>query len=221
MDNMTNEMLVARIVSGSQAEIALAQLLHNLRPMIMLLGKKHLGSIPIYDADDYFQEGSLVLWKLVSQNRYNAQAGKFSNLFYTAFQRKCLSLYRSYVLKNYIQIAESEDFYHYGYQVSILTEDDYAKRYRETHRQQCRTWTEKQQAAKPPKPITPKLTPEERREQKRLRSRQYHEAHREECNRRKREWYQKNRDYARLYQKAYANGVRIGKKGPPPKIKSE
>ena len=90
MDSMTNEMLVAMIASGDRADLALAQLLHNLKPMMLLLGKKHLGSIPIYDADDYFQEGSLVLWKLVSQNRYNAEGGKFSNLFYTAFQRKCL-----------------------------------------------------------------------------------------------------------------------------------
>ena len=56
MDSMTNEMLVGMIASGDRADIALAQLLHNLKPMMMLLGKKHLGSIPIYDADDYFQE---------------------------------------------------------------------------------------------------------------------------------------------------------------------
>lgn len=104
--------------------------------MMIKLGKKHLSKIPIYNLDDHVQEGSIVLWQLVESKKFNWE-GKFGTYFYATFARRCINLYRDYVLNNMIVLSESEDSCGYGYNLSTLVEDEYAKQYREKHRKEC------------------------------------------------------------------------------------
>lgn len=201
MNVISNEELVRRIYSQEQAESAFQQLIINLRPMMIKIGRIHLSKIPIYDLDDYVQEGSIVLWKLVESKKYNWY-GNFSTLFYAAFDRKCINLYRDYVLKNMIVLSEAEDFYGYGYHLTRLVEDEYVRKYRERHREECRRWYEKHRKNPDAKP-QPKLTEEEKKERRRQRAREYYIAHREQCREAKRRWYRENHEYALQYQRDY------------------
>lgn len=215
MNTKSNEELLELIYDGIQGEYALEQLIANLRPMMIKIGYMHLRKIPIYDEDDYVQEGSIVLWTLIQSRKYDSR-GKFSTLFYTAFDRKCTNLYRDYVLKNLIQLAEQEDLYHYGYHTTTFAEDAYAEKYREQHREHCRRWYEANRQTEPSTPRI-KLTEEERKERARQRSREYYQKNKEKCRAAKRKWYSENREYALAYQRAYEQGVRIGQKGPAKK----
>lgn len=206
----SNEELVRQIYVQEQVERAFQQLILNLRPMMIKIGRKHLSKIPIYDLDDYVQEGSIILWQLMKSKKYNWK-DKFSTLFYAAFERRCINLYRDYVLKNMIVLTEAEDIYGYGYHLTRLVEDEYAKRYREKHREECRRWYEKHRK-KPNAESRPKLTEEEKKERSRQKAREYYIAHREQCIEAKRKWYRENHEYALKYQRAYDKGVRITKK---------
>ena len=204
---ISNEELVRQIYSQQQAEKAFRQLIKNLRPMMIKIGRKHLSKVPIYDLDDYIQEGSIVLWKIVQSKKYNWK-GNFSTYFYNAFNWRCISLYRNYVLKNMIVLSEAEDIYCNGYNLTVLVEDEYAKRYREKHREECRRWYEKHRKKTDSRP---KSTEEEKIERRRQKAREYYIAHREQCIEAKRRWYRENHEYALQYKRAYDQGVKIRK----------
>ena len=200
MYTKTNEELILWIYAENQIENAFEQLIKNLTPMMVKIGRWHLGKLHFYDTEDYIQEGSVVLWKLIQSRKYDRE-GKFSNLFYTAFDRKCISLYRSYMMKNLVQLSESKDCYSYGYRICHFVEDEYAREYADKQRERNKKWREKTQGHPPPKP--PKLTEEERKERKRQRSLEYYIKNRDKCREAKRRWYAENREYALQYQKAY------------------
>lgn len=211
MENRTNEELVALIYADKDVVQAFMQLVKNLRPIMIKIGRKHLSKLYIYETDDYIQEGSLVLWSLLKKRVFDGRA-KFFSLFYTAFTYKCTKLYRDYVLKNLIPLSETEDFYCYGYSVSKIAVDQYASEYRIKQRERNKALYKKKQTSS----STPSmdLTLEEKRERSRQRSREYYQKNKEKCRAAKHKWYMEHRDYALHYQKAYEHGVRIGKKGP-------
>ena len=211
MNTKTNEELYAICTEAEDLNEALGQLILNLTPMMVSIGRKHLERLKAYEPDDYIQEGSITLWTLIEKKAYNGK-GKVSTLFYTAFERRCANLYRDYVLKNLVQIAEADDLYCNGYNTCIMVEDDYAKAYREKHKEQCRKWAEKNgRVAKEKKPV---MTAEEKKAKQRERSKAYYEAHKEHYKELKKKWYEENKEHALNYQKAYDNGFRIGQKGP-------
>mgnify|MGYP003314980812 CR=1 FL=1 len=212
MKDKTNEELIFLIYEGDQSENAFAQLIKNLTPMMIKIGREHLGKLPLYDNDDYIQEGAILLWSLIQKRQYDGKR-KFSNLFYTAFEHKCTSLYRDYVLKNMVQISESEDYYTYGYRMGTFVEDEYAREYREKQKERNKRWREKKYP-KSPSPTPPKLTEEERKERARQRSREYYLKNKEKCQEAKRRWYAENREYALQYQRAYDQGIRVDKNAP-------
>ena len=202
---MTNEKLVSLIQSGVETECVYQQLFINLKPIILGEAQMYRSQMIGFDTDDFLQEGYILVWKAISNGGF--KGGKFANYYISAIRRRYISLYRSYTLKNAIRISESEDLYHYGYQVCTLVESDYAKQYREKHREQCKAWYERKktrenaerlaQGLPTPerkKPVRqPKFTEEERKERHRQRSLEYYHAHREECNRKKREWYRQRK----------------------------
>lgn len=207
MQNKTNEELAEMLLSGVEDERIYLQLLYNLKPMIRKIAETYLKQIPIYDREDYYQEGLILIWKLISKKRYTPGTS-FSNLFYTAFQMECINLFRNYVLKNLIVISETEDLYNYGYQTSTLVEAEYAKIYREKKRLWDKRLYERNHP-KVEKPVKPKLTEEEKRKHRK----EYYEKNKERYKRLKKEWYQKNHEYALQYQKAYEAGYRSETRG--------
>lgn len=218
MYTKTNDELVQMIYDGDEkCNEALQQLLHNLTPLMVRLGRNHLGRIPIYDDDDFIQEGSLLLWRNIRDRKWNPERGRFYTFFYSSFRNRLLNLFRDYVLKNMIKINESEDYYYYGYRICTLVVDEFATEYREKQKARNKAWAIKtgRQKPKPDVPPKPKMTPEERTEKERQRRREYHAKHREEQNAKRHQWYVEHHEYALKYQKAYDAGVRIGKHGQP------
>ena len=213
---LENNELVELIVKGMHVDAALEQLACNLRPMIHKIGYAHLRKVPIYDEDDYMQEAMILMWKLISSGKVKP-GFLFSNLFYTAFEHRCINLFRDYVLKNGIFVCCREDERECGRTVGYFIEDEYVEKYRVAQRERNKRYYAKTHPESVNRPKPPRLTEEERKERSRQRGRAYYESHKEQCRQAKRDWYRKNHEYALLYQKAYARGVRIGRKGPAPK----
>lgn len=115
------------------------------------LGKYHLSSCCLYDTDDYIQEGNIVLWTILEKGSYGKKEGKLSSLFYTAFRNRCIRMYWSYVGKNLIPVSETDELYHYGYQITALVEDSHLEEHRRKVREQNDRWYEKKYGKKPGK----------------------------------------------------------------------
>jgi len=150
---------------------------------------KYRSQLP-FDSDDYLQEGRILLWKIAAKRNY--KKGSFKNYFISAIRFRYCNLYRDYVLRNFIRIGGYEDIR--GNTFEILVEADYAKHYREKHREECRKSYERKKAREaaereqqgiPPKP--PKLSEEELIARRRARSRAYYHAHADEMNQKAKE----------------------------------
>ena len=171
----TNEQLVSMIQSGEDATSAYEQLFINLRPVILSEARMYQGKMTTYDREDLIQEGHIIIWKTTG----TFKSGNFRTYFTTAVKRHFINLYRDYTLKNMVCIAETDDFGGYGYTTQTLVESDYAKAYREKHRQ-CKAWYEKKKASQPPKEPKPKKAPETKEERsKRIMAyqKEYYAAH--------------------------------------------
>ena len=182
MHTKTNDELVEMIYAGhDKYDEALQQLIHNLIPMMLKLGRMYLGKIPIYDNDDFIQEGSILIWKKVKDRKWNPGSGRFCNFFYSAFRFHVLHMYRDYVMKNMIKINEDEDYYCYGYRICTLVVDEFAIEYREKQKERNKAWAIKtgRQKPKSDEPMKPKMTPEEKAEKERQRRREYFAKHAE------------------------------------------
>ncbi len=188
MKKFTNEELIIRAEEGS--EEALEQLFRNLRPIILHEAEMYRDKMTTYDTDDLIQEGNILAWEIIVKG--NFKTGKFSTYYTSAIKKRFVNIYRDYTLKNLVCIGEHEDCR--GNVTSILVESDYAKAYREKHRQHCKAWYEKKKAAQPPKEPKPKQTKEEKAAKMKAYQKEYYAAHPEKLEER--------RTKARAYQKA-------------------
>ena len=190
-ENLTNEDLIATLISNPNDSMVFEELIRRLRPVILGEASKYRSQLP-YDTDDYLQEGRIVLWKIAAKG--NFRPGNFKSFFISAMKFHFRHLYRDYVLHNMIQIGGYEDCRGQTYQ--ILIEAPFAARFREKHRIHCRENYHRRKAKEAeerarlgiPEPAPkPRLSPEEKRERNRARSLAYYYAHRDEMNARARE----------------------------------
>jgi hypothetical protein len=190
-ENLTNEDLIATLISNPNDSMVFEELIRRLRPVILGEASKYRSQLP-YDTDDYLQEGRIVLWKIADKGTF--RPGNFKNFFISAMKFHFRHLYRDYVLHNMIQIGGYEDCRGQTYQ--ILIEAPFAARFREKHRIHCRENYHRRKAREAeerarlgiPEPAPkPRLSPEEKRERNRARSLAYYYAHRDEMNARARE----------------------------------
>ena len=190
-ENLTNEDLIATLISNPNDSMVFEELIRRLRPVILGEASKYRSQLP-YDTDDYLQEGRIVLWKIADKGTF--RPGNFKNFFISAMKFHFRHLYRDYVLHNMIQIGGYEDCRGQTYQ--ILIEAPFAARFREKHRIHCRENYHRRKAREAeerarlgiPEPAPkPRLSPEEKRERNRARSLAYYYAHRDEMNARAKE----------------------------------
>ena len=190
-ENLTNEDLIATLISNPNDSMVFEELIRRLRPVILGEASKYRSQLP-YDTDDYLQEGRIVLWKIAAKGSF--KPGVFKNFYISAIRFHLRHLYRDYVLHNMIQIGGYEDCKGQTYQ--ILIEAPYAAEFREKHRIHCRENYHRRKAREAeerarlgiPEPAPkPRLSPEEKRERNRARSLAYYYAHRDEMNARARE----------------------------------
>ena len=131
--SMTEEVLFAELLKHPSDSPVLEELAQRMRPIIMTEALKYRSLLP-FDTDDYMQEGRILLWKIALQKSY--RRGCFTRYFTTAIRFRFSNLFRDFVLKNLVRISEYQDFYGNIYQILVVS--DYARNYREKHREHCR-----------------------------------------------------------------------------------
>ena len=134
--SMTAEILFAELLKHPSDSPVLEELTQRMRPIIMTEALKYRNLLP-FDTDDYMQEGRILLWQIALQKTY--RRGCFTRYFSTAIRFRFSNLFRDFVLKNLVRIGEYQDFYGHTYQILVVS--DYAKNYREKHREHCRRST--------------------------------------------------------------------------------
>ena len=208
---MSDEALIQVLMENPNNSDALETLTQRLRPTILGEALKYRTQLP-YDTDDYMQEGRILIWQIADKKNY--KTGNFHNYFISAIRFRYYNLYRDFVLKNLIRIGGYEDCR--GNTYEILVEAEYAKQYREKHREDCKKANERKKAKKaaererlglPEPQKRPKLSEEELIARRRARSLAYYHAHAEEMNQRAKEKRKAKRE-AREAEKALAKAVR-------------
>ena len=208
---MSNEALITILMENPSNSEALETLTQRLRPTILGEALKYRTQLP-YDTDDYMQEGRILIWQIADKKNY--KTGNFHNYFISAIRFRYYNLYRDFVLKNLIRIGGYEDCR--GNTYEILVEAEYAKQYREKHREDCKKSNERKKAKKaaererlglPEPQKRPKLSEEELIARRRARSLAYYHAHAEEMNQRAKEKRKAKRE-AREAEKALAKAVK-------------
>jgi hypothetical protein len=179
-ENHTNEELVS-IIAATGDEEAYEQLFRNIDPITLHEAQMYLGKMDTYDREDFLQEGRILAWTIISKGSF--KKGLFRVYFGSAIRKRLVNIYRSYTLKNLVCIDEQVDCR--GNVTKTMVESDYARAYREKHREQCRAWYAKKKASQPPKEAKPKMTIEEKRAKAAAYQRAYKEAHPEKYERRK------------------------------------
>ena len=179
-ENHTNEELVS-IIAATGDEGAYEQLFRNIDPITLHEAQMYLGKMDTYDREDFLQEGRILAWTIISKGSF--KKGLFRVYFGSAIRKRLVNIYRSYTLKNLVCIDEQVDCR--GNVTRTMVESDYARAYREKHREQCRAWYAKNKASQPPKEAKPKMTIEEKRAKAAAYQRAYKEAHPEKYERRK------------------------------------
>lgn len=208
---MSDEALIQVLMENPNNSDALETLTQRLRPTILGEALKYRTQLP-YDTDDYMQEGRILIWQIADKKNY--KTGNFHNYFISAIRFRYYNLYRDFVLKNLIRIGGYEDCR--GNTYEILVEAEYAKQYREKHREDCKKSNERKKAKKaaererlglPEPQKRPKLSEEELIARRRARSLAYYHAHAEEMNQRAKEKRKAKRE-AREAEKALAKAVK-------------
>lgn len=179
-ENHTNEELVS-IIAATGDEEAYEQLFRNIDPITLHEAQMYLGKMDTYDREDFLQEGRILAWTIISKGSF--KKGLFRVYFGSAIRKRLVNIYRTYTLKNLVCIDEQVDCR--GNVTKTMVESDYARAYREKHREQCRAWYAKKKASQPPKEAKPKMTIEEKRAKAAAYQRAYKEAHPEKYERRK------------------------------------
>ena len=141
--SLSAEVLFAELLKHPSDSPVLQELTQRMRPIIMTEALKYRSQLP-FDTDDYMQEGRILLWQIALKKTY--RRGCFTRYFTTAIRFRFSNLFRDYVLKNLVRIGEYQDFYGNTYQILVVS--DYAKNYREKHREHCRRSYAKKRARK-------------------------------------------------------------------------
>ena len=134
----------------------------------------------------------IVIWQIIEKD--NFKRGRFCAYYWVAVRKRLINVFRDYALKNLVCLGEYTDYR--GNVTRIMVESDYAKRYREKHREECKRWSEKKKASQPlkEKPAKRIESPEENRARKAAYIKEYYATHPDKLEER--------RAHARAYQKA-------------------
>ena len=146
-ENHTNEELVS-IIAATGDEGAYEQLFRNIDPITLHEAQMYLGKMDTYDREDFLQEGRILAWTIISKGSF--KKGLFRVYFGSAIRKRLVNIYRTYTLKNLVCIDEQVDCR--GNVTKTMVESDYARAYREKHREQCRAWYAKKKASRPGRP---------------------------------------------------------------------
>jgi hypothetical protein len=171
-ENHTNEELVS-IIAATGDEEAYEQLFRNIDPITLHEAQMYMGKMDTYDREDFLQEGRILAWTIISKGSF--KKGLFRVYFGSAIRKRLVNIYRTYTLKNLVCIDEQVDCR--GNVTRTMVESDYARAYREKHREQCRAWYAKKKATQPLKEKKPPMSKEEKIARQVAYQKEYYAAH--------------------------------------------
>ena len=180
---------------------AYKQLFYNLKPITIHMAVLYGGRVPIYDMDDYLQEGQILIWKLVS--RENSLLENFAAYYSAAVKNRFIGMFYHYCKNNLIVLYEKECD---GYNTAILVESDYLRHRREKEHEQAKLYRKKYANEIRIRQMEYRLLHrEELNEKKRLYMRRRREENPEEVNTKKREYWQAHKDELNARRRQYRN----------------
>lgn len=174
-----NEELIQLAKDGD--EDAYTQLFYNLKPITIHMAVLYGGRVPIYDMDDYLQEGQILIWELVSKHSF---LENFATYYSAAVKNRFIDMYYHYCKNNLIVLCEKECD---GYNTAILVESDYLRRKREKEHEKAKLYRKKYA------------------NEIRIREKEYRLLHREEVNAKKREYWHAHKDELNARRRQYRN----------------
>ena len=147
-------------------EDAYKQLFYYLKPIIFQLLKCGYDRIPIFDTDDYLQEGYILLWEICRKNLIEKQY--FVSYYRTALRHRFLNLYVDYCRKNFLVAYEKEGGEH---NIAVCYVSGYIEILEKQHQYNARNraWINE-------------------------RTREYHRKHKDEIADRRKQYYAEHRD---------------------------
>ena len=98
---LSNEALYAALVAETAPlDEGLELLIHHLKPIIINAARGYLRVLS-WDLSDALQEARILLWRLVTENRYRPDSHvPFHNFFSKCFSNRLNKLYRDHMLRN-------------------------------------------------------------------------------------------------------------------------
>ena len=194
-----NEELIPLAREGD--EDAYKQLFHNLKPISIHMAILYGDKMPIYDMDDFIQEGQILIWKLVTRNR--PVTGNFATYFSAAVRYRFINMYYHYCQHNMIVLHEKECG---NYNTAILVVSDYLDRKRKKESERSKVYRKKHAEEIRIRQMEYRLLHrEELNAKKRLYMRYQRVIAPEAVNSRKREYWQKHKDELNAKRRAFRN----------------
>ena len=184
----SNEDLLPLAKEGD--EDAYKQLFYNLRPIIVHNAIIYRDRMPIYDMDDFIQEGHILLWKMIEHGQYGS--GEFAPYYGGAVRRYFIDIFYEYCKNNMIVLRDKECGDH---NVSILAISDYLEKRRARDKELNQIYRIKNaEAIKKRQAKYRKEHHEELCAKKRIWMKEYCSSNREQVNSKKREYWQANKE---------------------------
>lgn len=149
LERLTNESLYASLVADtSLLDTALELLIQRLKPIIFNIARDYM-PILSWDFSDALQEARILLWQLITHNRYKPGA-PFHTFFSRCYRNRLNNLYRDYLLRNPVTAGAAIIGWE-GHEAVIMGvvkfNEDYISRYKAAQSVRNRKLYEKRRAA--------------------------------------------------------------------------
>ena len=119
-------------LSAGGDEGAFEKLSVIVKPIILNAARMYRGRISGYDMDDLIQEGYVLLWQLVRKEDIDDKAKYFRAYYKAAVKYRYIEIFRHYYSFNPVLLCEKA---YDGYNVAVMAESEYIKRYRAKKRE--------------------------------------------------------------------------------------
>lgn len=172
----SNEALYAALCAETTPfDAGLMELQLRMKPIIISVSRTYLNALS-WTFDDAMGEALILLWDLIRKHSFKQVGAQFHTFFKCAFTNRLNGLFQQLVMKSPVLVADfkiafkhDEPVYTCGYAFHPK-----GKIYREKKAAQQAAWREKKriEQGKPKWEPKPPMTEEERREKKRLKSRE-------------------------------------------------
>ena len=114
------------------------------KPIILNAARMYRGRIPGYEIGDLIQEEYVLLWLIARKEDILDKAGYFRAYYKASVKHRYIEIFRHYYSFNPVLLREKA---YDGYNVAVMAESEYIKRYRAKKREYSRRKRAEKQSA--------------------------------------------------------------------------